>query len=307
MPLAEPVPDVRSLDLLRSVAELGSIRQAAIRHNISQPAASMRLHTLELTLDLRLLDRSHGRAQLTSAGVAVVRWSEEVLAPLRELLLGTQALRAVGKTNLRVAASMTVAEYLIPGWLQRLRTAHPGLLVSLQMGNSQHCIEVMTRGDADIGFIEGPLAPRGLSSRVVRSDDLVVIVAPSHDWARRSTPVTAKELAVTPLVLREVGSGTREVFETTMRLRGLNDVPLLELGSTTALKSAVESGAGPGILSRLAVQSEVRDGRLTVVTLADISFDRSIRLVWSKERPLGVPAKQLVRLIEEPSTRARQL
>lgn len=109
---------------------------------------------------------------------------------------------------------------------------------------------------------------------------------------------------MTPLVLREVGSGTREVFETTMRLRGLNDVPPLELGSTTALKSAVESGAGPGILSRLAVQSEVRDGRLTVVTLADISFDRSIRLVWSKERPLGVPAKQLVRLIEEPSTRA---
>jgi len=92
-----------------------------------------------------------------------------------------------------------------------------------------------------------------------------------------------------------------------MRLRGLDVVPLLELGSTTALKSAVESDAGPGILSRLAVQSEVRDGRLVVVAPVDISFDRSIRLVWSKERPLGVPAEQLVRLIEESSTRARQL
>ncbi len=305
MPLAEPVPDVRSLDLLRSVGELGSIRQAAIRHNISQPAASMRVRTLERTLDLQLLDRARGRAQLTSAGVAVVRWSEEVLTPLRELLLGTQALRAAGKTNLRVAASMTVAEYLIPGWLQRLRTAHPDLLVSLQMGNSLHCIEVMTRGDADVGFIEGARAPRGLSSRVVRTDDLVVIVAPSHDWVRRDTPLRARELAVTPLVLREVGSGTREVFETTMRQRSLEVVPLIELGSTTALKSAVESGAGPGIISRLAVQTELRDGRLAAVTLADIFFDRSIRVVWSKERPLGTPAKHLLRQIEESSTLVR--
>jgi DNA-binding transcriptional LysR family regulator len=141
----------------------------------------------------------------------------------------------------------------------------------------------------------------------VRSDDLVVIVAPSHDWARRSTPLSARELAKTPLVLREVGSGTREVFETTMRLRGLGVVPLLELGSTTALKSAVESGAGPGILSRLAVQTEVRDGRLAVVTPADIFFDRSIRLVWSNERPLGTPAKHLVRKIEESSTLVRPM
>jgi DNA-binding transcriptional LysR family regulator len=305
MPLTEPVPDVRSLDLLRSVGELGSIRQAAILHNISQPAASMRLRTLELTLDLQLLDRSHGRAQLTSAGVAVVRWSEEVLTPLRELLLGTQALRAAGKTNLRVAASMTVAEYLIPGWLQRLRTAHPGILVSLQMGNSQHCIEIMTRGDADIGFIEGPRAPRGLSSRVVRSDDLVVIVAPSHEWAGRKTPLRAKELSATPLVLREVGSGTREVFETTMASHGLSTLPCLELGSTTALKSAVESGAGAGILSRLAVSSEIRDGRLVVMAMRDLSLNRSIRAVWSKERPLGTLARQLLRQIEQSPTRVR--
>ena len=305
MPLVEPVPDVRSLDLLCSVAELGSIRQAALRHNISQPAASMRLRQLELTLDLQLLDRSHGRAQLTPEGVAVVHWSEEVLAPLRELLLGTQALRSAGKTHLRVVASMTVAEYLIPGWLRRLRTVRPDLVVSLQMGNSQQCVEVMTRGDADVGFIEGPRAPRGLSSRVVRSDDLVVIVAPSHEWARRRKPLTAQEL--TSVVLREEGSGTREVFETTMKSLGFPVVPFLELGSTTALKSAVESGAGPGILSRLAVEDEVRDGRLVVVSIGGFSLERSIRLVWSKERPLSSPAKQLIRQIDETSTRSVKL
>jgi DNA-binding transcriptional LysR family regulator len=299
MPLIEPVPDIRSLDLLRSVAELGSIRQAALRHSISQPAASMRLRSLELTLDLPLLDRSHGRAQLTSAGVAVVGWGEEVLAPMRELLLGTQALRSDGKTHLRVVASMTVAEYLIPGWLTRLRSTRPDLVVSLQMGNSQHCVEVMQRGDADVGFIEGPRAPRELSSRIVRSDDLVVVVAPSHEWAHRKTPLSPAALSKAPLVIREQGSGTREVLESTMKSLGLSIVPFLELGSTTALKAAVESGAGPGILSRLAVQTEVRDGRLLIVPTEGISLNRSIRLVWSRKRPPGVAAKLLISQIEK--------
>src|ERR1700684_1368167 len=148
MPLNDPIPDIRSLDLLHSVAELGSIRQAALRHHISQPAASMRLHSLEDVLKLQLLDRSHGRAQLTSAGIAVVQWGEEVLEQMRKLQLGTQALRSDNATHLRIVASLTVAEYLIPGWLDCLRTAHPDIIVSLQMGNSTQGIDAMMHGEA---------------------------------------------------------------------------------------------------------------------------------------------------------------
>ncbi len=299
MPLVEPVPDIRSLDLLHSVAESGSIRQAALRHSISQPAASMRLRSLERALGLQLLDRSHGRAQLTQAGIAVVQWSEGVLEPMVELLLGTRALRSDGKTHLRVVASMTVAEYLVPGWLNRLRASDPTVIVSLQMGNSQHVIEVMLRGDAELGFVEGPHAPVELASRVVQSDDLVVVVAPSDRWARRRKPLTAPELSATPLVLREAGSGTREVLETSMLSLDLSVTPLVELGSTTAIKAAVASGAGAGVLSRLAVETDVQDGRLVVVATEGFSLARSIRIVWSKERPLSSSAKHLLRLIED--------
>jgi len=142
MSLNEPVPDIRSLDLLKSVAELRSIRQAAFKHLISQPAASMRLRTLERTLDLELLDRSHGRAELTPAGIAVVQWSKEVLEAMNNLKLGAQALGSDEKTHLRLVASMTVAEYLVPGWLHRLHISDPTIMVSLQMGNSQKVIEV---------------------------------------------------------------------------------------------------------------------------------------------------------------------
>ena len=93
MPLGEPVPNLRSLDLLRSVAELGSIRQAALAHRVSQPAASTRLRSLERNLGIELLDRSSGTARLTPAGVAVVQWSADVLEGMRELLLGVAAPR----------------------------------------------------------------------------------------------------------------------------------------------------------------------------------------------------------------------
>ncbi len=301
MPLVEPVPDILSLDLLHSVAETGSIRQAALIHGVSQPAASTRLRSLERVLGLQLLDRSHGHAQLTAEGRAVVGWSEEILEGMRRLGLGTQALRLEGSTRLRVAASMTVAEYLIPRWLNALRASDPSISVSLQMGNTQHVIEAMTHNEADVGFVEGERAPRELSSRMVCSDDLVVVVAPFSAWAKRSTPLRARELSSTPLVLREAGSGTREVLEAAMHSRGLELTPLVELGSTTAIKSAVASGAGPSVLSRLAVETEVREGRLAVVAMEDLPIKRSIRMVWAKGRSLTPSAKRLLRHVQASS------
>src|SRR5487761_1180042 len=216
MPLREPVPDLRALDLLKSVADLGSIRQAALAHHITQPAASMRLRSLERVIGLDLLDRSSGRARLTSAGEAAVQWGESVLGAMQVLLLGTAATRAKGRTHLRIVASMTAAEYLVPGWLSRLRVSDPGISVSLEMGNSERVVEVMKRRGADMGFVEGRSAPPGLGSRVVATDDVVVIVAPTHPWARRRRPLAAADLATAPLILREAGSGTREVFETAL-------------------------------------------------------------------------------------------
>jgi DNA-binding transcriptional LysR family regulator len=298
MVLPQPVPDLVSLDLLQSVAELGSIRRAALAHGVSQPAASMRLRSLEAALGLQLLDRSSGRAHLTSAGVAVVQWSAGVLDGVRTLLAGAAALRNEGRSHLRIAASMTVAEYLVPTWLSRLRAADPDLAVSLEMGNSGHVAELMRRHGADLGFVEGSSVPSELASRVVESDDLVLVVAPSHPWAHRREPVGATELAATPLVLREPGSGTREVLEEALAAFGLAPTPLVELGSTTAIKAAIGSGAGPAVLSRLATRTEVADGRLVIVATKEISLRRDLRVIWPSDEPLSAAAKALLRHIE---------
>jgi len=290
------LPDVASLDLLKSVAELGSIRQASLLHNISQPAASTRLRSLERALGLQLLERQSGGSRLTDEGAAIVQWSEVLLDAMRTLISGTTALRHGSETHLRLAASMTVAEYLIPSWLNRLRTLDPTISVSLVMGNSEDVVEIVRRHRAALGFIEGQRAPKDLSSRVVGHDDLVVIVAPAHKWARTAA-VTAKELAVTPLVLRESGSGTREVLEASLQQLGLQVTTLVELGSTTAIKSAVQSGDGPAVVSRLAATNEVEEGKLVVVPIEGLELGRRIRAVWSKSVPLPPTARALLTLV----------
>ena len=299
MPLSLPVPDLVSLDLLRSVAEFGSIRQAAITHNVSQPAASMRLKSLEKTLGLTLLDRSGGNARLTPAGAAVVEWSAEILEGVSELLVGARALRHEGQSSLRVAASMTVAEYMVPVWLGKLSSAEPEISVSLQMGNTEQVAEIIRSQKADIGFVEGWSVPHEFYHRIVADDDLAVVVPPDHPWAHRKKVVTAKVLASTPLILRELGSGAREVLGKALEVHGLQPLPFVEVGSNTAIKAMVLSGVAPGVLSSFVTKAEVETGRLVVVKTRGVSLNRSIRAIWSKGGELTSSAKRLLKLISD--------
>ena len=300
MPLPQPVPNLISLDLLVSVSELGSINAAAEAHGVSQPAASTRIRSLERVLGLRLLERNRTGSRLTAAGTATVEWANTVLGDMRALLSGAAALRAEGQSRLRLAASMTVAEYLIPVWLRQLAAARPEVTVALQMGNTVRVGELVSSGEADLGFVEGERPPGRLHARDVISDELTVVVGKHHPWARRRLPLRAEELAATPLLMREVGSGTREVLTAELARHGLEVKPSLELGSTTAIKAAAIAGSGPAVLSSLAVAGELRTGELIPVPCPELQLERTIRAIWSPRRPLTGAAAYLVRLAQTP-------
>jgi molybdate transport repressor ModE-like protein len=296
MAVPRATPDLASLELLHGVAQHGSIRQAASAFGISQPAASSRLQSLERTLGLDLLDRSSGTARLTPAGMAVVQWSEGILDATRTLLAGTDALRIEGRTKLRLAASMTVAEYLMPQWLVRLRALEPELRVSLDMENSSRVVELVREKKVDLGFVEGRSPLSGLQHRVIARDELVLLVAPEHPWSRRRKPLSVDELAPIALVVRERGSGTREVLANAFARKGYELTALVELGSTTAIKRAVAQGTGPAVLSRLSVRDDLREGRLIEVATSGLDFSRSITAVWLRSIPLSEAARNLVSL-----------
>lgn len=286
MPLSPRVPEIGALDLLLSVARLGSLGRAAREHGISQPAAGSRIRHLEGLLGLSLIERSALGSRLTPEGAVVADWARDVVDAAAQLDAGVSALRTDHDTRLRIAASMTVAEYLVPSWLVELRVRRPQATVSLRVVNSSEVARLVQGGDADVGFVEGPDVPDDLDCQVVGRDRLQLVVAPGHKWARRRRRVTAAELAATALVAREPGSGTRYTLEAVLAPHGPVSSPLVELSSTTAIKAAVEAGVGPAVLSSLAVADELAQGQLVAVDVAGVELDRALRAVWPAGRQL---------------------
>ncbi|MGW7648769.1 LysR family transcriptional regulator, partial [Streptomyces bobili] len=211
--IAHRVPDLGALELLLAVARLGSLGAAARELGITQPAASSRVRSMERQLGVALVDRSPRGSRLTDAGALVTDWARRIVEAAAAFDAGAQALRDRRDSRLRVAASMTIAEYLLPGWLLALRAQRPDTAVSLLAGNSAAVAERLLSGEADLGFVEGLHVPAGLDSTVIAHDRLIVVAAPAHPWARRRRAVSARQLASTPLILREEGSGTRQVLD----------------------------------------------------------------------------------------------
>lgn len=278
-------PELISLRLLVDVGSLGSLGRAARAQGISQPAASKRLALLERELGLPLVLRTAAGSQLTSEGRVVADWADRVLDTVDHLLGAATSLRTEAGSDLHIAASMTIAEHLIPAWLHQMRLAHPTLHVGLEVANSEQVQRLVLDGHADIGFVEGPTVDSRLTSRQVAADRLAVVVAPGHPWADVPTPLRRHQLLSGPLVVREPGSGTRLTLDHV--LGDEHARPLLELGSNEAVKGAVIAGEGAAVLSVLAVAGDVAAGRLIEIQVEGVDLDRKLVAVWPRGHKLS--------------------
>lgn len=275
------IEDLVGLELFIDTIRLGSISAAAREHHLSQPSATERLRTLERRLGVSLLRRGPGGSAPTPEGEAFAGWARDVLHSVEHLATGVAALReATDRHPLRVMASLTVAEYVLPTWLQAHARAG-GSPVELAVGNSVAVARAVADGDVRLGFVETPRRFVGLRAAVVGGDRLCVVVAPAHPWARRRRPVSPAEIAGTPMLLREPGSGTRDAFEDALRRVGHESPgPLAVLASTTSLKAATAAGVGPCVLSELAVATEVATGALVAVEVEGLELGREFRALW---------------------------
>ncbi|TVS99116.1 LysR family transcriptional regulator [Amycolatopsis bartoniae] len=285
------VTELAGFDLLLSVARLGGIGAAARAHGISQPAASARIQQLEARIGVSLVERSPRGSRLSKAGALVADWARPVVDAAADLEAGIAALRDERDSHLHVAASLTVAEYLLPKWLAALRTPAPATIVALTAGNSAEVAARVLDGEADLGFVEGPDLPSGLRAQTVAVDELRLVVAPGHPWARRRR-VRPDELAATPLVTREQGSGTRRALELALAPHRIV-APVLELSSTTAIKAAVIEGIAPAVLGAHTVATELSAGTLVGLEVSGTDLRRALRLIWPAGQALRGPAADL--------------
>lgn len=288
VPLSTRFPDLAALEMLLAVAHAGSLNAASRELGITQQAVSARVKSAEAQAGVRLITRTPRGSTLTPEGVIVAEWAARLLAVAHEIDAGLAAFRDDHQTRLRVSASLTIAEQLLPGWLVSLQASarqrgQPPPEIVLTAANSVTVAEQVKSGAAELGFVEGPASPKGLRSRVIGHDELAVIVRPDHPWARRRAPLEPGELASAALVSREEGSGTRNVLTTALSaaLRRRVDRPVaLALSTTAAVRSAVLAGAGPAVLSELTVAEDIAARRLTRVPVAGVNLRRSLRAIW---------------------------
>ena len=288
-------PELLVLELLVGIDEHSSLGAAARRVGMAQPNASRRVKGLERSLGLPLVERSPRGSRLTPQGTVVAHWAREVLANAGRLLDAAEALRTERTSGLDIGASMTVAEHLIPAWLGEFRAGHRDVQIQLRVENSREVIDRVVGGEHDVGFVESPTVPSSVHSVPVGQDRLTVVVHPAHSWAKLRHPLGVAELAATPLVVREFGSGTRTTLDLALH-EYERPAPILELGSSAAVRTSVLAGVGPAVLSTLATAHWIATGELHEVQVETLDLRRTLRAVWRGTRQLDGPAGELVNL-----------
>ncbi|WP_313356449.1 LysR family transcriptional regulator, partial [Microbacterium sp.] len=244
--------DVRPLRALVQVASDGSISRAARTLGLTQQALSARLRAFEREMDVELLHRSPRGTVLSPQGDLVVVWAREALAAMDRFNAAVGSLRQHSATDLVVAVSQTVAAHLLPGWVAALHGRQIGRgrpsSVVFDTANSDEVIRKVQEGECALGFIESPHIPSGLGSRVVHWDSMVVAVGLQHPWAGRDS-VEFAEVAATPLIVREQGSGTRAALDQVLSAAGYSaEPPASVLSTEAAVRSAAIAGIAPAVL-----------------------------------------------------------
>lgn len=281
-----------NLHLLRmfaAVVRSGSFSKAAEILNISQPAISKGVRDFELQVGCRLLNRTPKGVVPTPEGLALSRRAEALFAVERAAEEELSALRGLHNGSLRIGASTTIATYMIPRYLGAFHRAYPGVELQLISANTRDIAEQMVAQDLDVGLVEGPVDDRNLISEPWRTDVMKLIAAPDHAFTREAGPIDPKRIENEVLIVREPGSGSREVVTQALAAHGIEPLRTLEIGSTAAIKQVVAAGVGISIVSVVAAEDQVRLGRLKVLDLDDLKIERTL---WQLKLPgrVAMPA-----------------
>lgn len=273
--------DERRLRVFVAVAELLSFSAAARALHLSQPSVSQQVASLERELGAQLFERSTRRVRLTVAGAALLARAPALLREHAQVRRAVAAAEGRIAGELSVAASLTVGAYVLPPALARLVSRHPELHLRVTIENTEQVATSLLEGLADVGFVEGDLDEPGLVLHSLREDELVVIAPEGHRFAG-TDEIPLEDLVRESFVLREHGSGTRQVAEAHLRSAGVDPQTLrvvAELSSTDAIKAAVSAGLGVSIISGSALPNRGAAWDLVVRRIEGMRLTRQMSAV----------------------------
>lgn len=290
--------DLQQLKGFMAVAKHSSFTRASEELFRTQPAISKQIRALEEGLEAKLFHRLGRTIELTEAGEILYRHAHRIFQALEEAREAISELKGLQTGHLGIAAASTIGTYMLPRVLGRFKRQYSGIEISLAITNKAQVIEQLLDHDADLGFVGPPVQPEELQKEEYLLDELVLIVDPKHPLAREEC-VLVDQLKDELFILREEGSGTREIMEEELGRKGVILRKAMELGSTEAIKQAVAASLGVSIVSKYAITFEVAMGRLCSAHINDLDLRRHLYVVSHRERTLPPAAVAFLELLRE--------
>lgn len=284
---------LEQLRIFLAVAQHLHFTRAAESLYLTQPSVSAAVQSLEVEFGLQLFDRIGRRIELTQAGRLLQREAQKVLDQTALTQRALQEFNDLQQGELMLGASQTIGNYWLPRFISRFKQQYPKIQVQCKLGNTQEISLGTAAGTFDLGLVEGSVPTEvsdALECRSIGGDHLKIVVGRSHPWFKR-TMISLSDLETTSWVMREAGSGTREIFEQMLREKNIEPTIILELSSGEMVKSAIEAGIGAAALSELIVCKEVQFGVLRSLSVCDATLpngmlvmSRSFTLLKHRER-----------------------
>lgn len=287
------------LRLFTTVAQTGSFSRAAEELHISQPAISKGVRDFELQVGCRLLDRGARGVRPTREGEALLRHARALFAMERAAEEELYALRGLGSGILRIGASTTIATYMIPPYLGSFNRAYPGINLSITSANTRDIANLLIKHEIDIALVEGPVDETNIVSEAWRRDEMVLIASPQHVLANAAELIDPTRISEEIFIIREAGSGSREVVTEALRIHQINPTQRLEVGSTEAIKQIVAGGLGIAMISISTIRDQIALGTLVVVPVRGLRIERTLwrlRVFGRLSNPATAAFEKLIQL-----------
>ena len=307
--------DLRELQVFCKIVELKSFSRAAEAVLLTQPTVSGHIKALEEALGLRLFDRAGKSVTPTQAGELLYGYAR------RMLTLRAEAEQAIGEFkggltgSLCIGGSSIPGAYVLPPLIARFMQDYPDVKIHLKIGDSREACRAVAEGHCDLAAVGARFEDARLHFEPLAEDEMVLVVPPRHPWARRPA-VALKDLPGEPFIVREVGSGSRQYAERALAERGVDPGKLrvaAEMGSNEAVRQAVKAGSGVAILSRRAVEDDLKGGSLAAVRIESVRFLRQFYIASHRARTKSPACRAFLRFLgkgegspEAPGRRRRR-
>ena len=288
---------LRHIKIFTTVCEVGSVTEAAEKLYIAQPSVSLAIKETEEYYGIKLFDRISKKLYLTDEGKTMLGYAAHITALFDEM---ENIRNRDGTGLLRIGTSITIGTHYIPVIVRKFKEANPGSEVNVVINSSEVVEEMLLRNELDCGIMEGFAHSEYMTTEQLCDDKLCIVCDINHRFCD-VCDISADEFYKEKFLLREKGSGTRELFDNVAELYGYNIKPLWESTSTKALINAVIYGHGISVIPYKLAEDDIKAGRLKLLTVNGVGekLTRKFNLVHHKNKYISSLIKQFIETVYE--------